>query len=162
MKEPRAARSSGSESQDERPTPGNRLLDALPRGEFERIRPHLEGLPIAARQVLSEADGPIPHVYFPTGGVISLVSFMEHGAAVEIATIGREGLVGLPVFLGAESMPQRAFGQVPGYAYRIAADVFRAEVRAGGALGPLLGRYTQAMFVQVALTSARKTSAAIR
>ena len=145
---------SKSGSQDDRPPSGNRLLDALPRAEYERIRPHLEGVPVAARQVVSEADGPIPHVYFPTGGVISLVSFMDRGAAVEIATIGREGLVGLPVFLGAASMPQRAFGQVPGFAFRMEARAFRAEVARNDALVPLLNRYTQAMFVQVAQTAA--------
>jgi CRP-like cAMP-binding protein len=62
--------------------------------------------------------------------------------------------VGLPVFLGAESMPQRAFGQVPGFAYRMGAGAFRAAVASDGALVPLLNRYTQAMFVQVAQTAA--------
>jgi CRP-like cAMP-binding protein len=150
----RATRPPKAASRDDRPPTENRLLDALPRAEYERIRPHLEGVPIAARQVISEADGPISHVYFPTGGVISLVSFMDRGAAVEIATIGREGLVGLPVFLGAASMPQRAFGQVPGFAYRMEAGAFRAEVARNDALVPLLNRYTQAMFVQVAQTAA--------
>jgi CRP-like cAMP-binding protein len=139
---------------DERLPAGNRLLGALPCAEYERILPHLEGIPIATKQVLSEADAPIPHVYFPTGGVVSLVSFMERGAAVEIATIGREGMVGLPVFLGADSMPQRAFGQVSGFAFRMEAGAFRAEVARNDALVRLLNRYTQAMFVQVAQTAA--------
>jgi CRP-like cAMP-binding protein len=154
MTEVRATRHPNTAVQDDRPPSGNRLLDALPRGEYERIRTHLEGVPIAAKQVVSEADGPIPHVYFPTAGVISLVSYMERGAAVEIATIGREGMVGLPVFLGADSMPQRAFGQVAGFAYRMGAGDFRAEVANDGALVPLLKLYTQAMFVQVAQTAA--------
>jgi len=154
MTKRRTALLSGAASRDERLPVGNRLLDALPRAEYERILPHLEGVPIAARQVVSEADAPIPHVYFPTGGVVSLVSFMERGAAVEIATIGREGLVGLPVFLGAESMPQRAFGQVSGFAFRMEAGAFRAEVARNDTLVRLLNRYTQAMFVQVAQTAA--------
>ena len=73
-------------------------------------------------------------------------SSISAGTAVEVATVGLEGMVGLPIFLGADTMPIRAFGQVPGDALRMAAEVFRAEVERNGPLVRVLNRYTQALF----------------
>src|SRR3954447_15850301 len=111
-----------------KPPTGNRLLDLLPRADIERLRPHLEAVSLGVKQVVYEPDGPIPHVYFPAGCVISLVTFMGGGAAVEMATIGREGMVGLPVFLGSDTMPSQASGQIAGDALRITADAFKAAI----------------------------------
>jgi CRP-like cAMP-binding protein len=133
---------------------GNRLLDSLPAGDYDRLRPDLETVPVGVKEVLCEADEPIPHVYFPTGAVISLVAPMADEATVELATVGREGVVGLPVFLGADTMPSRAYGQVPGDALRMEAGAFRGEVQRNGPLVRVLNRYTQALFHQAALTLA--------
>ena len=138
------------------PTPptGNRLLDSLPRADIERLRPHLEAVSVGVKHVVYEPNGPIKHVYFPTGCVISLVTYLEDGASVEMATVGREGMVGLPIFLGADTMPSRAFGQVPGDALRITAAAFTEEIKRNGPLVRVLNRYTQALFNQVAQTTA--------
>ncbi|HEU4561941.1 MAG TPA: Crp/Fnr family transcriptional regulator [Longimicrobium sp.] len=83
-----------------------------------------------------------------------MLGLMDDGSAVETATIGNEGLVGVPVFLGAMQMAGQAFAQVPGEAYRLPAGALREEVRRGSALATLLGRYTQALFTLVAQSSA--------
>jgi CRP-like cAMP-binding protein len=132
----------------------NRLLDLLPRADTERLRPHLETVSISVKHVIYEPNGPIAHVYFPTSCVISLVTYLVDGSSVEMATIGLEGMVGLPIFLGADTMPSRAFGQVPGDALRITAAAFTAEVNRNGPMVRVLNRYTQALFNQVAQTTA--------
>jgi CRP-like cAMP-binding protein len=86
--------------------------------------------------------------------MISMVSLMEDGQAVEVGTIGNEGMVGLPVFLGAESTPGQAFSQVPGEALRMTAEAFTQEVLPEGPFRALLHRYTQALIVQIAQSSA--------
>ncbi len=136
------------------PPAGNRLLDSLPRADIERLRPHLEAVSVEISHVVYEPDGPIRHVYFPTSCVISLVTYLEGGTSLEMATIGLEGMVGLPIFLGSDTMPSRAFGQVPGEALRIETDAFRAEIERNGPLVRVLNRYTQALFNQVAQTTA--------
>jgi CRP-like cAMP-binding protein len=140
----------------EAPTPamGNRLLDSLPRPDLERLRPHLEAVSVGVKHVVYEPNGPIKHVYFPINCVISLVTYLEDGASVEMATIGLEGMVGLPIFLGTDTMPSRAFGQVPGDALRITAAAFTEEIQRNGPLVRVLNRYTQALFNQVAQTTA--------
>ena len=137
-----------------KPPTGNRLLDSLPRPDMERLRPHLEAVAVGVRHVIYEPNGPILHVYFPTGCVISLVTYLMDGSAVEMATIGLEGMVGLPIFLGTDTMPSRAFGQVPGDALRITAAALTAEIKRNGPLVRVLNRYTQALFNQVAQTTA--------
>jgi CRP-like cAMP-binding protein len=112
--------------------------------------------PVRASRAAS-ASGPSAsssHVYFPIGVVISLVTSMEDGTAVELATVGREGMVGLPVFLGTGSLPIQAFGQIPGEALRVTAEAFRAEIKRNGPLVQVLNRYMQALFIQVAQVAA--------
>ncbi len=126
----------------------NRLLTALPKDEYRRLRPHLEKVPLPLKDILYEANGPISHVFFPLNGVVSLV-IIEGGFTLELGTIGNEGMVGTPVFLGAESSPTRAISQVPGEALRMETKVFQEEMTRGGALHGLVQRYTQAMINQI-------------
>ena len=128
----------------------NRLLAALPQEDYQRLVPELETVQLAFRQVLYEAGQPIRDVYFLRNAVVSMISVMEDGTAVEFATVGNEGLVGLPVFLGAVTAPHQTFCQIPGEAARLRADVFRAEAQARSSLHDLAQRYTQALFSQVA------------
>jgi hypothetical protein len=86
----------------------NRLLSALSRDQQIRLLPRMEKISLPIRHMLAEADAPITHVYFPLSGVISLVITLKGGAAVEVATVGNEGLVGTPVFLGAQRSPAKA------------------------------------------------------
>jgi CRP-like cAMP-binding protein len=127
----------------------NRLLAVLPRDEHERLRPHLVKVPLPLKEILYEANGPIPHVFFPLNGVVSLVILMESGFTLEVGTIGNEGMVGTPVFLGSESSPTRAISQVPGEALRLETKVFQKEMRRRGPLYGLVQRYTQAMINQI-------------
>jgi CRP-like cAMP-binding protein len=133
---------------------GNKLLAALPGEELETLGPHLELVSLRLKEILFEQDVPIEYVYFPISCVVSLVTTMEDGQIVEVGTVGKEGMVGLPVFLGAPTIPLDAFSQVPGDAMRMASKALRTEVRPGSGLHELLGRYTEAMLVFAAQSSA--------
>jgi CRP-like cAMP-binding protein len=98
---------------------------------------------------LWEPGRPIEAVYFPLDFVASILAVTSEGLQVEVGTVGNEGLVGLPVFLGAESCPGRAFVQVPGQGERLDAGVFRREARREGTLRDILHRYTLSFMNQV-------------
>lgn len=132
----------------------NRLLASLPEEEYERLLPYLETVSLTHKQVVYAPNEPIEYVYFPKNCVISLVIFMEHGSAVEVGTVGNEGMAGIPVFLGADSIPSDAFCQIPGDALRMRADVFKNTVTPGSPLHYLLQRYTQTVLNQIAQTAA--------
>jgi CRP-like cAMP-binding protein len=132
----------------------NRLLVALPADQLEPLRRHLEPVALGLKEVVYAPNEPIRDVYFPLTGAFSLLTVMADGTEVEVATVGNEGMVGLPVFLGADSMPGRCFSQIPGEALRMPADRFRDAVRRNGAFAAVLHRYVQALFNQVAQTAA--------
>ena len=96
-----------------------------------------------------DTNKPIEYAYFPLTGVASMQTVMENGKAVEVATIGNEGMVGLPLFLGVNSTPNRAFTQVPGESLRIAAAGFQKEIKRQAGLAKMLHIYTQALMVQI-------------
>jgi CRP-like cAMP-binding protein len=127
----------------------NRLLAALPRAEYLRLLPYLEPVPLPYRQSLYEAHAPIPYVWFLERGVVSLLRVVQEGTLIEIAVIGCEGMVGLPVFLGTGSALVQALVQIPGAGLRMRATVFQREVLAGTPLYDLLRRYSQAYINQV-------------
>jgi CRP-like cAMP-binding protein len=133
---------------------GNRLLGALPAEEFERLRPHLETVTLEIKDLLYERDTPIEHVYFPINCVTSVMAEMKDGRMVEVGTIGKEGMDGLPVFLGAKTAPLASFCQVPGDAARMTADAFRSEVGSDDKLHDLLRRFTEATLVFAGQSSA--------
>jgi CRP-like cAMP-binding protein len=134
--------------------PRNRILASLPADEWERMRDDMERVRLEVREVVFEPNRTIQHVYFPEDAVVSIVGLMEDGSAVETGTVGNEGMVGVPVFLGAMQMAGQAFAQVPGTAWRMSAGALREEARRGSTLARLLGRYTQALFTLVAQSSA--------
>ena len=136
-------------------TPGeNRLLSVLPSDVLERLRPHLEPVTLAFRENLYKADEPVSHVYFLCSAVCSLILTLEGGATIEVGTIGNEGMVGLQVFLGADSVPGEAFCQIPGQALRLPADILVRETADGGLLHDLLQRYTQALMNLISQSAA--------
>jgi CRP-like cAMP-binding protein len=134
--------------------PQNRILASLPGDELERILPHLELVELPLRTVLIDPNRPIHDVYFVEEGVVSMLGVMEDGRAVETATIGMEGMVGIPIFLGTDRMSAQAFTQVSGRAYRMPADALREELARGGEMGRLLGLFTQALLTLVSQNSA--------
>jgi CRP-like cAMP-binding protein len=132
----------------------NRLLTALPRQEYDRLLPDLEKVPVNLKDILHEANGPITHVVFPLSGVVSLVLVMEDGLLLEVGTVGNEGLVGIPAFLGADRSSTTAICHIPGEALRMEAQVFQEEMRRAGPLHGLVQRATQALLHQLAQTAA--------
>jgi CRP-like cAMP-binding protein len=133
---------------------GNRLLATLPRSEYQRIAPRLEAVSLNLKQVIYDRSTPVKFVYFPINSVVSLVARMTNGDMIEVATIGKEGMVGLPVFLRMDRTQLAAFAQIQGQALRMKATDFRHEVERNGSLAMVLFRYTQAFLVQVAQAGA--------
>lgn len=131
----------------------NHLLAALPETDFQRLLPALERVSLPLGQVLYEAGGNQPHVYFPTDSIVSLLYVMENGASAEIAVTGCEGLVGIALFMGGETTPSRAVVQSAGAGYRLRAAVLKKEFDIGGAVHHLALRYTQALITQMAQTA---------
>src|ERR1700733_11328019 len=91
---------------------GNRLLARLSPAEYQRLQPRLQLVPLAFKQVLYEARSPIDYAYFPNRGVVSALTVMEDGRAIEVATIGDEGMVGLPLLVGVKTTANRMLVQV--------------------------------------------------
>lgn len=132
----------------------NQLLRALPLEEYQRLIPHLEHVYLMAGKVLSEPGEKITEVYFPNLGMVSLVSIMENSSTTEIGLVGKEGMVGLPVFLGGKSTTSRAIVQLDGTATKLNAKVLKREFDRGGKLQRLLLLYSQALFTQVSQNAA--------
>jgi CRP-like cAMP-binding protein len=126
----------------------------LPASEYERLRPHLTKVSLTQKQVIWEPNVPIEAVYFPTGAVASILALTDEGMAVEIGTIGNEGLVGLPVFLGATSTPGRAIIQVAGDAVNLSAEIFRREAARDSHLRRLVHVYTQLFMTEISQSTA--------
>jgi CRP-like cAMP-binding protein len=124
---------------------GNLLLAALPRREQQRLMPLLEPAALSFGTVLYETAEPIRHIYFPTSGIVSLLMVLDDGSGAEVARVGHEGMVGLPLLLGVSTSQTKAFVQIPGDALRIGARDFLRQARLGGTLCNLLLRYAQAL-----------------
>lgn len=130
--------------------PSNRLLSALPRREYNRLRPHMEPVSLPFKSVLHEPGRPVPYLYFPTCGMLSLLSPREdQEMGIEVAVVGREGMAGLPVFLGTALPLTRCVVQVPGQALRMRAETFRTLVGRDSKLHELLLRYLQVFLTQL-------------
>lgn len=142
------AREVRQERQDSQGAEQNWLLRALPAESYERLRPHLEPVQLSTKQTLWEPHAPIRSVYFPQSCVLSLIVILEEEVPVEAATIGREGMAGIPVALGAESTSAKALAQVPGDAVRMPSSTFREALAQDGALSGLVLRYAQALHEQ--------------
>jgi len=128
----------------------NAILARLPKREFERVQRRLEVVNAEVRHQVYQPGRPITEVYFPLSSVFSMVAMVDERVVVEIGTIGLEGMVGLPLFLGAASSPHAAFCQVPGPAARLSADDLRQALTGDGVLHRELNRFTQATMVQIA------------
>jgi CRP-like cAMP-binding protein len=120
---------------------GNRLLDRLPPDESDRLLALAEPVSLRHLEQLFEQDGPLPHVYFPKSGVLSSVISLGEGRVVEAATIGNEGMVGIPALLGLDFTIATATAQVPGDSLRIPTPSFMEAMRRGGPLDLILRRY---------------------
>lgn len=125
----------------------NRLLALLPAQEMDALRPHLQHVTLAYAQPLITPNKPIRHVYFPVTALGSLVAMLEDGSTVEAGSVGREGMVGVPTILGANTTPMQTLVQIPGEGYRMESQLIAKEMERRGALHSILHKYTHTLFV---------------
>ena len=129
----------------------NRLLSLLDDATLHALAPHLEPVRLHQGDTLYEELRPIPDAWFPADCVLSMLAVnADAEMAVEVATIGSEGLLGVALFLGADLAHGRVFTQVDGGAFRMPAAIFREAVQAHPQLARVVLRYTQALMVQIA------------
>ena len=131
----------------------NRLLAALPGGEYERLLPQLAQVSFSLGEVVYEFGGQLDYVYFPTTSIVSLLYTMENGSSAEMGLTGNDGVVGIALFMGGGTMPNRAVVQNAGGAIRMKAKVLQDEFARGGRFQHLLLRYTQALITQISQTA---------
>ena len=131
----------------------NKLLAALPAPELAHWQQHLEPVHLVLGQVLYESGSPQSHVYFPTTAIVSLLYVTESGQSAEIAVVGNEGVVGIALFMGGDTTPNRAVVQSAGRGYRLTAQKIKSEFGRSVPVLHLLLRYTQALITQMAQTA---------
>ena len=138
------------------PPPQSRshLLAAIPVSEFQQLKPHLTTVDLRAKDRLAEPDHPIEAVYFPLNAVLTMAAVDRDGEAVEVGSVGCEGMTGLSVLLGAEQSTSRVSVQVGGQAERMDAAVLQREVHRNDHFRRLLHLYVQAFMTQIAQSTA--------
>ena len=132
----------------------NRLLSMLPEDDRQRLVDSMQRLDTRHGDTLFRQHEPISAVDFPLHGVLSVVVVMEDGGVAEVGTVGNEGMAGIPLVMGIDHSPARAFYQVPGSAYRMPAQAFRAEMDKEGAFAKIMRLYAQAFLNQVSQSAA--------
>src|SRR5215470_3611176 len=131
----------------------SKLLAALPAADYDRLLPNLALVPLKLGEVVYEASSQMRSVYFPVDSIVSLMYVMENGDSAEIAVVGREGVVGVALFMGGETTPTRGLVQSAGYAYQLDREIVKQEFARGGPLQQGLLRYTQALITQMGQTA---------
>jgi CRP-like cAMP-binding protein len=129
----------------------NRVLSGLPKAEISRLAPHLSQVTFKQEQTL--LDGKAQYAYFLEQGLASVVATVADGTTVEIGVIGIDGVVGIPILLGAGTAPGRTFIQIAGSGFRIDSAVLKQEFERPGELRKYLQKYVQAYLVQTAQTA---------
>lgn len=130
-------------------TTGNKILASLPEHELASLARHLETVHLEKGEVVYITGDRIRYAYFPVGGLFSLLSTTETGSTVEIAMVGNEGMVGLPVILKNGTTPYEVIVQLATEAFRIKAEVLQEEFNKGGALQEFVLRYLNVLIAQV-------------
>ncbi len=131
----------------------NYILNALPEEDFNRLLPDLTPVKLPHGQILYRPDEPIEYVYFPNNSVISVVAITADGQSVESGVIGREGMAGVNVLMGVDSMPNENIIQLADGALRMSTAAVRREFKRGGALHDLLLRFMHALMIQIGQTT---------
>lgn len=131
----------------------NFLLSTLPSDDYQRLRPHLQPVSFTLGDTIYELGCAPEYVYFPTDCVASLLYTTSDGLTAEMGLTGNDGVVGIALFLGGDTTPNRAVVQIAGGASRLKASVLRAEFARGGPLQRLLLRYTQGLITQISQTA---------
>ena len=132
---------------------GNWLLNALPEEVYERLLNDLQPVSFALGEVVYESGGQMNNVYFPTTCHVSLLYTMINGVTAEMGMVGNEGVVGIALFMGGDTTPNRAVVQGTGKAMKLRAKSLHVEFSRGGDFQHLLLRYTQALITQISQTA---------
>jgi CRP-like cAMP-binding protein len=133
---------------------GNQILNSIPEDEYKFIRDELEYLQTPQQRILHEAGGKIEFAYFLNEGMASLVVLTSDGRSVEVAIVGREGIVGTPLAVGLRRGPYRAIMQIPGSGVRIPSGVFQGKLVDMPEMRLLLNRYALVQGLQIAQIAA--------
>lgn len=133
---------------------GNRLLSLLPQAEYAHLQPELQPIHLAKEMVLYNAGDEVQNCYFPTSGMVALLSTTESGKTIEVSMIGDEGFAGVPVILQTSKIPYRVVVQIAGDAVMIRASTLKKHFNQGGRLHDLLLRYTHSLLCQVSQSAA--------
>ncbi len=131
----------------------NHLLAALPDDEFKRLKPSLDPIRLALGEVIYESGEQLEYIYFPTTAIISLLYIMENGSTAEIGMAGNDGLVGIALYMGGSTTPNRAVVQSAGNAFRLRSKALKFEFGLGGTFQNILLRYTQYLMTQISQTA---------
>ena len=134
--------------------PNNRLIESLPRSDRARLLAICEPIRLVLSEVLGEPGRPARHVYFPTGGFISLLTLVEGHPGLEVGMVGREGMVGAQMALGIVASPLRSLVQGSGTALRVGTKAFRGELDRSAALRRLIHRYLFVLMAQLTTSAA--------
>jgi CRP-like cAMP-binding protein len=126
----------------------NRLFDALGPAARERLRPHVDLVNLTQGRVLSEPGDAPRYAFFPLDGMISLLASTEEGQALEVAMVGDDGFVGVPIVLNVRSSPYQVMVQVSSAAYRVHADAFAREFQRGEELHAIALTYVHGLMLQ--------------
>ena len=126
----------------------NRLLAALSHEVYQRLLPHMEIVSLPRDCDIYKHSGKIDYVYFPISSIVSIIKVMENGSSPEVAVIGKDGLVGIDLFLGSSSIHSKVMVQSAGYGFRIKAGIIKKEFDDTLELRNLVLAYMQALFVQ--------------
>jgi CRP-like cAMP-binding protein len=133
----------------------NQLLCSLPTDVYDVVAKDLRAIEVAPGEVLHEHGVVVTDVYFPNGGVFSVTTPMRDGRSVEVATAGREGMLGVSVFLGDRMGTGQTLLQIPGGVVPVmSAAAFTKHVSPQGPFREAISRYTQTTFLQVMQTTA--------
>jgi CRP-like cAMP-binding protein len=131
----------------------NRLLAGLPAEDYERMLPSLKPVTFPLGEIIYESQRQMDYVYFPTTSHVSLLYTMLNGSTAEVGLVGNEGLVGIALFMGGDTTPNRAIVQGAGDAFRMSATAMQEEFKRGGEFQLALLRYTQSLIVQISQTA---------
>jgi len=130
------------------------MLAALPRKQYQSLLSGLESVALRFGEVLYEPGERIRFVYFPGDSLVSLLTLVDGQSALEVGMVGREGMVGVPLSLGADVSPVRALVQGAGAAMRMKAARFSKEIRRSPQLQQEVNRYTGVLMAQITQTAA--------
>ena len=144
----------GERNNDEGKPVNNRILLGIPETEFRSIRPYLDSVTFLRHSSLSEPNEKIQYVYFPNGGLLSLVVVTENGRTVEAGIVGKEGIAGMAAVVGLRRNPLREIVQISGDGFKIAVSVFQNALKSAPQLQIILSRYAVLHGWQVSQTAA--------